>query len=104
MKTNPKREAALNLLAATGIWRSSYAPPLLRLLCSLGFDVPPPHLATFGSNVLLSGSVFATTWGTLMWLVLLSHEDHSFGFAVATAIAGGTVFGLLMAAYYSYGK
>ena len=40
MSARTKREAALKLLASTGMWRSSYVPPLLRLLWRLGLDVP----------------------------------------------------------------
>jgi hypothetical protein len=65
MSSNPKREAAIKILASTGIWRSSYAPPLLRLLWRLGFDAPPPHFVSFSAIALFSGSYFAITLGCL---------------------------------------
>jgi hypothetical protein len=104
MISNPKREAALKLLAATRIWPSSYAPPLLRFLWRLGFDVPPPHFASFWRNALCSGAFFAVIWGLLMWFCFWLREGRSLFGALITAAAAGVFFGFWMAAYYARGK
>jgi hypothetical protein len=104
MKTNQKRQAALRLLAATGIWPSSYAPPLIRLLWRFGLDLPPPHFGSFWSNAAFMGTFFAIVWGAFMWLVLWSGQDLPWPFALAVAGAEGIMFGFAMASYYAYGK
>lgn len=104
MSTNPKRIAALKLLEATGIWRSNYAPPLLHLLWRMGFDMPPPHFASFAANTLLMGGVFGVLWGLVMWFAMWSGTGVSIGLALFAASFAGLMFGIVMAMYYSYGK
>ena len=99
-----KRETALKLLAATGIWRSNYAPPITRLMWRFGFNVPPPHFARFGSVALIAGVYFAVAWGLLMWLVTWSQQQQSMYISVVSACAAGLFFGLAMAGYYAYGR
>jgi hypothetical protein len=69
MKTNQRREAGLKALASTGMYRSNYEPPLLRLLWCLGLNARPPHFAPFWVNALVSGGVFGVAWGALMWFI-----------------------------------
>lgn len=99
MSTHTKRAAALALLAQTGIWRSNYEPPLLRLLWRLGFDVPLPHLMSFWKNALSTGSYFCIAWGLIMW----SQGSTGAGLLVGAVVAG-LLFGISMASYYAYGK
>ena len=47
-----KIDLALQILAKTKIRRYNYAPPLHRLLWSLGIPVRPPYFAGFWSNFL----------------------------------------------------
>jgi hypothetical protein len=104
METNQQREAALKLLASTGILRSNYEPPLLRLLWRLGLNVPPPHFASFWGNAVVSGVFFAVGWGSLMWFLLWSRQGMSLAVFLVAAIVAGVLFGATMAGYYSYGK
>jgi hypothetical protein len=45
-----KLNSALATLAVTGMRKNSYAPPLYRLLWSVGLHPPPPHFQNFGAN------------------------------------------------------
>lgn len=99
MTTHKKRTAALALLAQTGIWRSNYEPPLLRLLWRLGFDVPLPHMMSFWKNALSAGSYFGIAWGLIMW----TQGTTGTGLLVGAVVAG-LLFGIGMASYYAYGK
>ncbi|MCE9619192.1 MAG: DUF6404 family protein [Planctomycetes bacterium] len=106
MNTNAKRDAALRLLAATGMRRSNYAPPLTRLLWRLGFDAPPPHLGTFLGNAILMGVFFGVGWGVLFGLEMSwwYHRWMQLDILGIAAVAAGVLFGLCMASIYSYGK
>ena len=103
MQANPRRLAALALLAATGMRPSNYAPPLFRLLWWLGLDVPPPHFASFWSNALGTGLFFGPVWGAAMWVLFSSGENVPLQTVVLAVGGAGGSFGLVMAAYYAYG-
>jgi len=101
---NAKRTAALAHLAATGIWRSNYEPPLLRLLWSLNLDVPPPHFAPFWANAIVTGGIFGAGWTAIMWFAVWSHQSMPFAAGATIGTGAGALFGVTMAAYYEYGK
>jgi hypothetical protein len=101
MRFQQKLAAALELLASTGMWRSSYAPPLHRLFWKLGASVPPPHFLSFTANFVLAGVSFGVFWGLAMWLTGSLHQGLSR--LTAAALFAGLLFGLGMAAYYRYG-
>jgi hypothetical protein len=102
MNYPPKLSSALAMLAATGISRSSYEPPLYRLLWRVGLFLPPPHFASFGFNFVFTASWFGAIWGAIMWLLFWSPLGGSGVVAAITAIAAGFLFGLTMASYYRY--
>ena len=104
MEISSKRTHALQLLEATGIWRSNYKPPVVRLLWYLGLDVPPPHFASFASNACLTGCFFGVVWGLVMWLFVWPTYSISATAAAEAALLAGLFFGLAMASYYAYGK
>ena len=104
MDTNVKRAAALNLLTSAGIRRGNYAPPVFRLLWWLGIDVPPPHFASFWTNVFLAGSFFGVVWSLLMWLLRSWRQTGYVGNLFIAAVVAGVIYGLGMACYYAYGK
>ena len=61
-------EKALAWLEESGIRRSTYAPPMFRLLWKAGVRIPPPHMNGFVVNAFVMGGFFATAWGpTACW-------------------------------------
>jgi Family of unknown function (DUF6404) len=99
-----QREAALHILQGTGIRRSNYCPPLLRLLWRLGFKVPPPHFSSFVPTAFVSGTLFTFAWGLTMWLLLWRSTGTSPALAVGSSVAAGALFGVAMSAYYAHGR
>ncbi len=93
----PKVQAALRHLDLAGVHRRHSAPPLHRLLWRMGFNAPPPILASVASNALLMGSWFTVGWGVLMWLLVWRNTHMPAGGAVFSALPAGVLFGLLMA-------
>jgi uncharacterized protein DUF6404 len=94
-----RRLAALEILASTGMRKSSYAPPIHRLLWRFGVDVPPPHFAGFLRNLSVGGCVFAT--GTCLYLWLCG---CSFVKGAGSAAGAGLLWGLFMASYCALGR
>jgi len=104
MTENSKRTAALNVLAATGMWRSSYAPPGIRLLWRLGFDVPPPHFVSFRKAAIVTGTGFAIGFGLAMWAIEPTHPDRSLSSNLIRIAISAAIFGYAMALYYADGR
>jgi hypothetical protein len=98
-----RREEALRLLKQSGIWRSNYLPPLVRLLWLAGVKVPPPHFAPFFPTFLLTGVFFGGTMAVMMSLLHGTLIGVS-GRAWLALFVGSLVFGLYMASYYAYGR
>ena len=102
MNFEERRDVALALLEKTEIWRSSYKPPVLQLLWRFGFDVPPPHFASFFANFTIGGVCFGTVWGFFMWVALWSRQGLPLSGAAFAALIAGLLFGFAMAAYFRY--
>ena len=101
MIPNPRREAALKLLAATGLNRWNYEPPIVRVLWRMGIDAPPPHFASFAYGALVSGASFAAIWALFLWLITWHSQGTSLALSIGMAAFGGLLFGVAMAGYYS---
>lgn len=96
---NARLQQALTLLDSKGLGKSTYAPPLFRLLWRLGMQVPPPHMATFAFNSLLMGGFFGVFWGAVMWLLLWGRQGMPLAVGAGVALLAGALFGLTMAWY-----
>jgi len=103
MVSNARRAAALNLLAATGMRRSNYAPPGVRLLWFLGVDAPPPHFASFPAAALVTGSVFGVMFG-LAEKLLRRFTFTSRAMSLPEIATIALTVGVVMASYYAYGR
>lgn len=99
-----RREAALRLMASTGIWRSNYAPPLVRLAWRLGWDLPLPHFLPAWQVVLGFGVYFGVAFTGLMWLMLGRSEGWAADRLASMALVAGALFGVSMALYYAHGR
>jgi hypothetical protein len=86
----------LDQLARTKIWRSSYAPPIYKLMWRMGIDVMPPHYQSMTFNAIFSGLWFGPAWGICMWFLSWGPNGESLFMAVSTTVVA-------MAQYYSYG-
>lgn len=102
MTFQERLEIALQLLAASGMKRGNYAPPLYRLLWRSGIPIPPPPFASFLVNFAFSGIWFGALYGVCMWLLVWRPQGTSTTSAVIGAGFAGVLFGLGMAAYWVY--
>jgi hypothetical protein len=95
-------------LRARGVWRSTAAPPLYRLLWRLGVAAPPPLFQSFLSLTGVLGAFFglslALAYGTALFVAapdLAGPGERSLA-AVTTGVLAGLLFGLPMAVYYRW--
>ncbi|EOK6078721.1 DUF6404 family protein, partial [Escherichia coli] len=63
MSFEDKKERALTIMESKKMWRSNYAPLLLRLAWKVGLKVPPLPFASFWQITLLMGLWFGPVWG-----------------------------------------
>lgn len=101
MSFETRRTRALTLLQATGMMRSHYAPPLIRLLWKAGVRIAPPHFRTFQANALLMGGWFGCFMGLFMWLFgRFQGAATPYPALGAVACGAGLLFGVTLASFY----
>ena len=98
----PQVQRALQKLDAAGAKRAMSAPPLYRLFWRLGWDVAPPVLASFATNVLTTGLWFGAGWGLAMWLLFWRTTGMTGATMVAAGLLAGLLFGVCMALLLRY--
>ncbi len=75
MTFEQKKARAIALMDSKKMWRSNYAPPLLRIL-------------------------WGVSWGSAMWFIYWGPSGMVAGEAIIISITGGFLFGLLMASFH----
>jgi hypothetical protein len=98
---NKKRLIALELLASKGLKRSVYEPHHLRLLWYFGFDTPPPHFASFFSNILMNGTFFGIFWWVFREVFKWLQSGIFQSIDIGAIVTVGAVYGFGMAVYYA---
>ncbi|EFM8819673.1 hypothetical protein A4V55_004431 [Escherichia coli] len=92
MTFEQKKARAIALMDSKKIWRSNYAPPLLRILWRLGIRLPPLPFMPFWQVTLLMGSLWGISWGCAMWFIYWRPSGMVAGEAIIISITGGFLF------------
>ena len=100
MTFEQKKARAIALMDSKKMWRSNYAPPLLRILWRLGIRLPPLPFMPFWQVTVLTGGLWGISWGCVMWFIYWGPSGMVAGEAIIISITGGGVFGLLMASFH----
>jgi len=104
MSFERKKERALAILESKSMWRSNYAPPLLRGLWKLGLKIPPLPFASFWQITSIMGLMFSLLWGLTMWFSTWQGMDVNPFWAIFRCLSVGILFGLIMAAFHGWRK
>ncbi|WP_097475061.1 DUF6404 family protein [Escherichia coli] len=97
MTFEQKKARAIALMDSKKMWRSNYAPPLLRILWRLGIRLPP---MPFWQVTLLMGSLWGISWGCAMWFIYRGPSGMVAGEAIIISITGVFLFGLCMPSFH----
>jgi hypothetical protein len=87
-------------LKKRGIGESTSAPPLWRLIWTLGIELPPPHFMGYGSLALVASLPFGLLWALALWF--LFWRQRGVWISASAGAAAGIIFGLMMAGYFLY--
>lgn len=72
-----RKQKAIALMDSRKMWRSNYAPPLLRGLWKLGLKIPPTPFMSFRHVLVLMSVWYSVVWGLVMYFVLgVRRECH----------------------------
>ncbi|MDC9149058.1 DUF6404 family protein [Escherichia coli] len=82
------------------MWRSNYAPPLLRILWRLGIRLPPLPFMPFWQVTVLTGGLMGHFTGMCNVVYLLGPSGMVAGEAIIISITGGVLSGLCMASFH----
>lgn len=104
MSFERKKERALAIMESKNMWRSNYAPPLLRGLWKLGLKIPPLPFASFWQITLVLGLAFDAVWGLIMWFTTWQRLGVEPLDAVIRSTITGIFFGVLTAAFHAWRK
>ncbi|EFA4866180.1 hypothetical protein DFY03_22325 [Escherichia coli] len=67
MTFEQKKARAIALMDSKKMWRSNYAPPLLRILWRLGIRLPPLPFMPFWQVTVLTGGLFGLCMASFHW-------------------------------------
>ncbi|WP_311241429.1 DUF6404 family protein, partial [Escherichia coli] len=76
MTFEQKKARAIALMDSKKMWRSNYAPPLLRILWRLGIRLPPLPFMPFWQVTVLTGGLWGISWGCAMWFIYWGPSGH----------------------------
>lgn len=99
-----KKERTLAIMESKKMWRSNYAPLMLRGLWTLGLRIPPLPFASFWQITFILGFGFALVWGLVMWLFTWKGMGIQPSWAILRSFSGGILFGVMMAAFHRWRK
>ncbi|MEJ0229466.1 DUF6404 family protein (plasmid) [Klebsiella michiganensis] len=100
MDFEERKQKALAIMASRKMWKSNYAPPLIRLLWWLGVKFPPLPFASFWQVFSLMTGGFSVGYGLLMYFMVWRPQGMSPLFACAVSLIAGVLFGLTMALFH----
>ena len=98
-----KLESYKQYMAAKGINKATAFPSAWGVLWSMGIKIPPPPFLGFVSLAVIAGGLFGPLFGLGAWLLgNRGVREMPASKALWVALFTGTVFGLIMAAYYRH--
>jgi hypothetical protein len=104
MNNLKRREAALKLLAESGIGKGLSVTLIHKLYWWLGLNVRPPHFEIFWKNVLLIGVPFGLFYGIYNWFRMSLQFRVSLWNVSVLTVAATVVVGFILAAFYAYDR
>lgn len=104
MEFEARKQKALAIMADRRMWKSNYAPPLVRLLWRLGIKIPPLPFMSFWRLFVVMAVPFSIGYGLLMYLMVWRTQGMSPYSACVLSLLAGVFFGIFMALFHLWRK
>ncbi len=99
-----RKQKAIALMDSRKMWRSNYAPPLLRGLWKLGLKIPPTPFMSFRHVLVLMSVWYSVVWGLVMYFCTWRAQECHLLSPVFTVSVLGLFFGFFMALFHLWRK
>ncbi|MDO1890623.1 DUF6404 family protein, partial [Escherichia coli] len=93
MTFEQKKARAIALMDSKKMWRSNYAPPLLRILWRLGIRLPPLPFMPIWQGTVLTGGLWGIFWGCAMGFIYWGPSGMGGGGGLILRSTGGVLSG-----------
>ncbi|HBR6924824.1 TPA: hypothetical protein MEF31_005389 [Klebsiella pneumoniae] len=100
MDFEARKQKALAIMASRKMWKSNYAPLLIRLLWRLGINIPPLPFAPFWQVFVVMTGYFSPGYGLWMYWTVWRAQGMPLLFACEISLIAGVLFGLTMALFH----
>ena len=100
MDFEARKQKALAIMASRKMWKSNYAPLLIRLLWRLGINIPPLPFAPFWQVFVVMTGYFSLGYGLWMYWTVWRAQGMPLLFACEISLIAGVLFGLTMALFH----
>lgn len=90
-----RKQKAIALMDSRKMWRSNYAPPLLRGLWKLGLKIPPTPFMSFRHVLVLMSVWYSVVWGLVMYFCTWRAQGMPPLVACVHSLCAGLFFGFL---------
>lgn len=104
MSFERKKERAIAILESKNMWRSNYAPLLIRGLWKLGLKIPPLPFAPFWQIAVIMGVGFGSLWGIFMWFSTWQFSDVQPSEVISRILFSGILYGVVVATFHWWRK
>lgn len=99
-----RKQKAIALMDSRKMWRSNYAPPLLRGLWKLGLKIPPAPFMSFWHVLVLVSVWYSVVWGLVMYFCTWRAQGMPPLVACVHSLCAGLFFGFFMALFHLWRK
>ncbi|ROH68734.1 hypothetical protein BL123_00017000 [Klebsiella pneumoniae] len=100
MDFEARKQKALAIMSSRKMWKSNYAPLLIRLLWRLGINIPPLPFAPFWQVFGVMAGSFSVGYGLWMYWMVWRAQGMPPLFACKISLIAGVLFGLTMALFH----
>lgn len=100
MDFEARKQKTLAIMASRKMWKSNYAPLLIRLLWQLGIKIPPLPFAPLWQVLGVMTGSFSVGYGLWMYWMVWRAQGMPHLFACKISLIAGVLFGLTMALFH----
>lgn len=99
-----KKERAFEIIKQKKMWKSNYAPPLLRILWRCGINMPLFPFAPFWLNMTIMSVWFGVPVTLVSCILSLNEGNACANHIIAQGVISTLFYGFFMAAFHAWAR